>query len=98
MEETSFENKCDILADLWTEYREDVEFDDFMAYNDLGLPLAYAIAYKIVEPTDTAKRYVNEAFALFLELLGITDNGFDNLQEVFVFTDNLSSFKDDTPE
>ena len=98
MEETSFANKCDILADLWTEYRNDDEFADFMEYNDLGLPLAYSISSKIVEPTDTAKRYVNEAFALFLELLGITDNGFDNLQEVFVLADNLLSFKEDDPE
>ena len=40
------------------EYRDDVEFKDFIEYNDLGLPLAYAIAEGIVEKTDIASNFI----------------------------------------
>lgn len=93
-QETAFENKCEILAELWTEYRNDVEFADLMEYSDLGFPLAYSFAYKIVEPTDRAKRYVEEVFALFLEVLGIQDNGYENLTDIFLFTDTMLEEED----
>ena len=41
---TAYEAQCDILADLWVEYKSEPEFKDFVEYNDLGLPLAYSIA------------------------------------------------------
>ncbi len=50
MEETTFENKALILADLWMNFRNDEEFQDFVDYNDLGLPLAYALANGVVKP------------------------------------------------
>ena len=40
---TDFSTKTAILADLWINYRDEGEFEDFIEYNDLGLPLAYLI-------------------------------------------------------
>ncbi len=40
---TTFENKCAILADLWLNYKDNEELEDFVEYNDLGLPLAYGV-------------------------------------------------------
>ncbi len=37
-DKTTFENKCDILSDLWMNYRFEKQFEDFVNYNDLGLP------------------------------------------------------------
>jgi hypothetical protein len=79
---TTFSNKTLILADLWLNYRDDEEFKDFTEYNDLGLPLAYAIANKIVEPTPVAEKFVNETFDLLLAGLGIEDTGFELLDDL----------------
>jgi hypothetical protein len=80
--ETTFENKCEILADIWLNYRDDAEFTDFIEYNDLGLPLAYAISSGIVESTDRAKSFIEETFELLLAGLEIEDTGFEDLEEV----------------
>lgn len=42
-------------VELWKSYREDDELNDFMAYNDLGLLLAYLLASEMVLPTSRAK-------------------------------------------
>ena len=79
---TPFSNKCSILADLWLNYRSDSEFDDFREYNDLGLPIAYAIANEIVKSTDLAKAFVEETFDLLLASLDVEDSGFETLDEL----------------
>jgi hypothetical protein len=82
MDSTSYTNKCEILAELWLNYRADEEFADFVEYNDLGLPLAYLIANNIVKSTEMAKKFVEETFDLFLASLEIEDTGFDNIDEL----------------
>lgn len=82
MEETTFEDKCLILSDLWMNYRYDEEFKDFVDYNDLGLPLAYTISNNIVNNTPTAQSLIEEAFDIFLAGLGIDDGGFTSLDEI----------------
>lgn len=80
---THFSNKCEILADLWLNYRQDEEFQDFVEYNDIGLPLAYVIANGIVETTEMATRFIEETFALLLSGLDIDeDTGFENLEDL----------------
>jgi len=63
-------------------YRDDEQFSDFIEYNDIGLPLAYMIDSKIVEPTEIAQAFVTETFDLFLKSLEIEDTGFEDLDEV----------------
>jgi hypothetical protein len=83
---TPFSNKVMILADLWMNYRGDEEFADFFEYNDLGLPLSYAIANNIVEKTATAETVINETFALLLSALEEPDDmGFDSLDDLLGF-------------
>ncbi len=79
---TTFSNKCSILGELWLSYRDDEQFMDFIEYNDIGLPLAYMIDSKIVEPTEIAENFVSETFDLFLKALEIEDTGFDNLDDI----------------
>ncbi len=79
---TTFSNKCYILGELWMSYRDDEQFSDFIEYNDIGLPLAYMIDSKIVEPTEIAQAFVTETFDLFLKSLEIEDTGFEDLDEV----------------
>ena len=81
---TTFEAQTQILADLWMDYRGDEEFKDFLEYNDLGLPLAYAISSGIVDSTPLAKQYVEETFSLLLASVNIVeDAGYDSLDDIF---------------
>lgn len=82
MSKTKFKNKCDILAELWVNYKNDEEFEEFITYNDLGLPLAYAISTNIVEKTDRAKLFINETFEVLLSGLGVEDEGFETLDDI----------------
>jgi len=83
MSETEFSDRAAILADLWLNYRADEEFIDFIEYNDLGLPLAYAISEGIVESTDLAAAFVDETFELLLIGLDIAeDTGFETLDDI----------------
>ena len=79
---TPFSNKCSILGELWLSYRSEEDFEDFIDYNDLGLPIAYAIANDIVKPLDLAKSFVDETFDLFLISLGLDDEGWEHLDEM----------------
>lgn len=84
-EPTPIEVRCDILSELWIDYRHQEDFKDFIDYNDLGLPMAFMLAEKIVSPTDQANTIINETFDLFLASLGIKeDEGYDNLDDMLV--------------
>jgi hypothetical protein len=80
--ETPFANRAEILADLWLNYRNDNDFADFIEYNDIGLPLAYAISNDIVKTTDLATKFINETFDLFLSGLEIEDNNYETLDDL----------------
>jgi hypothetical protein len=79
---TSFTDKVSILAELWMNYREDDHLDDFMEYNDLGLPMAYLLMNEIVLPSEQSEVYINETFDLLLSALSIEDKGFQSLDEL----------------
>lgn len=80
---TAFSNQCSILSELWMSYRDDQDFIDFVEYNDLGLPLAYAVANNIVVPQPPAKELISETFSLLLSSVQVDDEGFETLDEIF---------------
>lgn len=81
---TTYENKLAILAELWMEHRNDEDFKDFFEYNDLGMPLAYALNEKIVEGGDLAAAFINETFDLLLVGLEISsENAYEDLAHLF---------------
>ena len=79
MAETTFSKKVEILADLWITYSNDPEFEDFFEYNDLGLPLAYALDNDIVVANENTNKFIEETFALLLSGLEQEDTGFESL-------------------
>ena len=81
---TSFENKYKILSDLWMNYRDDEEFEDFCDYNDIGLPLAYFVSADLVKLNDIAEVYISETFDLLCAALGLPLNeAYDSLELMF---------------
>ncbi len=78
----TFENKITILAELWMNYRDDEDLQDFIEYNDLGLPLAYFLMNEIVLPTSQSELYINETYDLFIASLQVADREWESLDEV----------------
>jgi hypothetical protein len=68
-------------------YREDDHLDDFMEYNDLGLPLAYLLMNEIVLATEQSVIYIDETFDLLLGALSVEDTGFESLDELLASAD-----------
>jgi hypothetical protein len=67
------------------DYREENDFEDFVQYNDLGLPLAYFISEDIVKSTPRAEIYINETFDLFiLALEADPDEDYESLEDLLV--------------
>jgi len=79
---TEFISVCDILGELFANYKEDDDFKDFIEFNDLGLPLAFLIREDLAMPTDTGEKYIMETWELFLVLLDLEDTGFTDLDGV----------------
>jgi hypothetical protein len=81
---TDFSNKVKILAKLWIDFRDDEKMQDFIEYNDMGLPLAYLSDNELAKPTDLGNKYIEETFDLLLASLDIEeDTGFESLDELF---------------
>ena len=86
MATTTYDNKCAILADVWINFRFDSQFTDFIQYNDLGLPLAYAITEGIVKSAELSVKFIDETFDLLLAALSIEeDQAFTSLDDMLVF-------------
>lgn len=81
---TDFLTKSNILADLWINYRGEEQFDDFITYNDIGLPLAYFISNNLVTVKDAiGETYITETFDLLMAALDISEDvGFESLNEM----------------
>jgi hypothetical protein len=81
---TDFSDKVAILADLWINYRDDDQFQDFIQYNDLGLPLGYLINTNLATPTEQGIMYVEETFNLLCAALELDlDRTYDSLLQMF---------------
>ena len=79
---TDFSNVCNILGELYANYKEANEFGDFIEFNDLGLPLAYLTKENLAVPSDDGARYIMETWEIFLAGLELKDTGFTDLDSV----------------
>lgn len=84
---TPFTKRCEILANFWVAYKGDDEMEDFITYNDLGLPLAYAIDTEIIKSTPKAEMFINETWEVLLAGLELQDEGFDSLDDLLGLTE-----------
>jgi len=82
---TPFQKKCEILAELWIDYKHEEDFADFVSYNDIGLPLAFVLANDIATSTPKSEMFIDETFELLLAALGIdNDEGYDSLADLLL--------------
>jgi hypothetical protein len=85
--ETPFAVKCEILSELWMNYRDDENFDDLFNYGDLAFPLAYAVTNDIIESNESVEKFIVEVFDLLVTSMGLEDTGFEDLDDIFMETD-----------
>lgn len=82
-----FADKTGILAQLWIDFRDDVNFEAFMEYNDIGVPMAYFVAEGLVKDlTPLGEQYIEESIDMMLKLLEITEEEVDELHEITLTT------------
>jgi hypothetical protein len=82
-----FADKTGILAQLWIDFREDDQFNAFMEYNDIGVPMAYYMAEGLVTGlTPLGEQYVEESIDMMFKLLEITEAEVDELHEINLTT------------
>ena len=81
---TGFNSRCDIMGNFCDEYRDDVDWEDFIEFNDLGLPLAYFASQALCDVSDDGVKFINDTWDLFMGALELEDTGFSNLEEVFL--------------
>lgn len=82
---TDFFIKCQILSDLYQNYRED--FKDFIEFNDIGFPLAFLNAEGLCVPSSDGMRFVEETWDLLLAELNVKDTGFEDLSHLLTSAD-----------
>jgi len=71
---TDFEIECQVLSGLWMDYRDVEAFQEFIEYNDIGLPLAHYVADGLIRKSAleaVAITYISDTYTLLFEMLGI---------------------------
>jgi hypothetical protein len=80
---TPFDTQCEILSDLWLNYRGDESADPLFEYFDMGFPMAFAHSQGIAKLEPIAISMIGECWIGVLEAFGHEeDTGFSNLEEV----------------
>jgi membrane protease subunit (stomatin/prohibitin family) len=76
-------------------YRREEEFIEFVDYNDIGLPLAYAFANDIAIQTEIGERYINETYELLAEAVGVSEKEeFDSFESMLAQSTNRDAWVD----
>lgn len=83
---TTFENKVAILTELdvsvgYGNFDEQPEVVKFVEMYNIAFPLAVSVHYGYSIATDKGVEAIDQAFRVFLELLGREDTGFSELDE-----------------
>lgn len=86
---TPLSKRAEILGDLWIRYKSNPDFEDFVQYNDLGLPLAYSLSSGIISTTPKAEAFINETWEILLTALDMPEAEYPSLEALL---------DDDTPD
>ena len=80
---TSLEQRIELLADLFIFGEEEhPELKEFIAWANIGLPLARSVQSGLVILTGEGEKTVSKTFDQLLAVIGKTDTGFDSLSSL----------------
>lgn len=72
---------CDILGKFWLEIKMEPDWFDFVRYNYLGLPLAYASSQGIVAATEKTAESIQEIWQGLVVHRHLVDQGFKSYDQ-----------------
>jgi hypothetical protein len=81
--ETTFSNKVKILSVIYFQHKYTPVFEEFVRFNDLGLPLARLVDVGLCSLEGEGELYINDTFNNLIEDIGVKDTGFATLEEIF---------------
>jgi hypothetical protein len=87
---TDFSSVCEILSELYANYKDEEDFQDFIGFNDIGLPLAYFQHENLASITPDGKRFIVDTWEVLLVSLGLNDEGFESLDELLAAADGAA--------
>lgn len=79
---TNFQSKCEILADIFLEHRDDEKFADFVEYADVGLPLAFILHRGYATASENSGEFIDDSFAVLLGILEVEDQNYESLGQL----------------
>lgn len=84
-EKVEIKTKAEILVEFLKRKADKEIYDDFFAFNDLGLPLAVVIANDLCDLNEKGVSILNETYISLLVELDIEDlrKEYNNLDEIF---------------
>lgn len=87
---TPFSKRCEILGELWLQYREEVKKDstwtEFFDTYDIALPLSYMLWQDItrLNNNEAGPQYIDECWDVFCTMIGIDNEKlYNHLGECF---------------
>lgn len=80
---TPFNTQCEILTDLWLNFRDDEEVQPLIAYYDIGFPLAFCQYEGLVTVNDSGKALISDCWLGVLDAFDVEeDTGFETLTDI----------------
>lgn len=79
---TTLADRAFILGRFWINERDNEAFEEYMEFNDLGLPLAYSLAEGIIETNAMVEAHINDSFDMLLTILKVEDSGFTSYEDI----------------
>lgn len=79
---TNINEQCNILSSFYLNYKDDKALDEFMEFNDIGLPLAFLASEGLCDLNDSSLTYIQETFDMLLATLGLDDIGYSSLEHL----------------
>ena len=58
----NLKEKCEVLSNIYLNLKDEEEWQDFVAYWNLTLPIAQAILMGVVLPTSKSEEMINSAW------------------------------------
>jgi len=81
--ETPFDTQCEILTELWLNYRNEESVETLFEYFDMGFPLAYAYHEGLIKLEPVGKVMITQCWEGVLEAFGIEeDTSFEALEDL----------------
>ena len=87
--------KCQFIEEFAKRSIEAGVYNDFITYNDLGIPLAVCVVAELVDIKNDAQTIIDETYSLMCELLEVDpDKEYSDFDEFVAFSNHEEGTED----